>query len=382
MKKSISVVLASVLAFSLFSVTAFADDPTLHVQYPESGEVNVTVPKATEPPSDNLVYDTYTVEPSESLDSPAKDISVKTDSSVSVWYTGSEEGSNFTGFNFYLPNDDPDCPWVEWEEDDKPTEDGGKWYFTMPDEDVFVEAVFELPTPMPSSEAIPIPQSNPEPSQPTPGEEPQSAVAGTVAPTPIEGPQSAVAGTVAPTPVEEPQSAVAGTVAPTPVEEPQSTVAGTVAPTPMKSVLPAGTVSFSGGATIGTNINDLNGLTKNSAEKFSATVLNLEARDLSNQNELAKYYAAVEGKEANILATYGVYASKNLSAEDNGKLTTLTWKNITAEKLDKNTKIKAVCYNLIDGTYTIEGEIDVFGNIIFKNFILRPTKTNITVFVC
>ena len=364
MKKSISVVLASVLAFSLFSVTAFADDPTLHVEYPESGEVNVTVPKATEPPSDNLVYDTYTVEPSESLDSPAKDISVKTDSSVSVWYTGPEEGSNFTGFNFYLPNDDPDCPWVKWEEDDKPTEDGGKWYFTMPDEDVFVEAVFELPTPKPSSEAIP--QSNPAPSQPTPAEEPQSAGAGTVAPTPIE----------------EPQSAVAGTVAPTPVEEPQSAVAGTVAPTPMKSVLPAGTVSFSGGATIGTNIIDLNGLTKNSAEKFSATVLNLEARDLSNQNELAKYYAAVEGKEANILATYGVYASKNLSAEDNGKLTTLTWKNITAEKLDKNTKIKAVCYNLIDGTYTIEGEIDVFGNIIFKNFILRPTKTNITIFVC
>ncbi len=332
MKKSINVVLASVLAFFMFSVTAFAADPTLHVEYPESGEVNVTVPKATEPPSDIPVCDTYTVEPSESPDSPTKDISVETDSSVSVWYTGPEEGSNFTGFNFYLPNDDLDYPWVEWEGNDKPTEDGGKWYFTMPDRDVFVEAVFLSPTPMPSPEAKP--QQNPAPSQPTP------------------------------------------------IEEPQSAVAGTVAPTPMKSVLPAGTVSFSGGAIIGTNINDLNGLPKNLAEKFSATVLNLEARDLSNQNGLATYYAALEGKEANILASYGVYGSKNLSAEDNGKLTTLTWKNITAEKLDKNTKIKAVCYNLVDGTYIIEGEIDELGNIILKNFIIRPMKTNITVFIC
>ena len=339
MKKSINVVLASVLAFSLFSVTAFADDPTLHVKYPESGEVNVTVPKATEPPSD-IPVDTYTVEPSESPDSRTKDISVKTDSSVSVWYTGPEEGSNFTGFNFYLPNDDPDNRWVEWKGDDKPTKNGGTWYFTMPEQDVFVEAVFASPTPMPSSEAIP-------PSNPSPAHNPSPAYNSS-----------------------------------TPVEEPQSAVAGTVAPTPMKSVLPAGTVSFSGGATIGTNINDLNGLPKNSAEKFSATVLNLEARDLSNQNALAAYYAAIEGKEADILATYGIYASKNLSAEDNGKLTTLTWKNITAEKLDKNTKIKAVCYNLIDGTYTIEGEIDEFGNIILKNFIIRPTKTNITIFIC
>ena len=345
MKKSINVVLASVLAFSLFSVTAFAADAhTLHVEYPESGEVNVTVTKPSDPPSDNLDFDSYTVEPSESPDSPTKDISVETDSSVSVWYTGPEEGSNFTGFNFYRPNSvtaDVDHPWVEWEEG-KPTEDGGTWYFEMPDHDVFVEAVFESPTPMPSSEAIP-------PSNPSPAHYPSPAYNSS-----------------------------------TPVEEPQSAVAGTVAPTPMKSVLPAGTVSFSGGATIGTNINDLNGLPKNFAEKFSATVLNLEARDLSNQNGLAAYYAALEGNEADILATYGIYASKDLSAEDNGKLTNLTWKNmnITAQKLDQNTKIKAVCYNLIDGTYTIEGEIDEFGNIILKNFIIRPMQTNITVFVC
>ena len=349
MKKSINVVLASVLAFSMFSVTAFADDPTLHVEYPESGKVDVTLsynssrddsysPDNSEPtPITEVVYpEEHYVSPSPAPEADKnEDITVSPImSNVSVSYSNSEN-NNFKYFNFYLPNDNPDDrdhPWVEWEGNGKPTEDGGTWYFTMPNQDVFVEAVFASPTPMPSPEAKP--QQNPAPSQPTP------------------------------------------------IEEPQSAVAGTVAPTPMKSVLPAGTVSFSGGATIGTNINDLNGLTKNLAEKFSATVLNLEARDLSNQNGLAAYYVALEGKEADILATYGIYASKDLAFEDNGKLTTLTWKNITAEKLDKNTKIKAVCYNLIDGTYTIEGEIDEFGNIIFKNFILRPTKTNITVFIC
>lgn len=169
------------------------------------------------------------------------------------------------------------------------------------------------------------------------------------------------------------------------VEEPQSAVAETSAPTPAKSVLPANTVTFGSGsalASTGAANNRLNNLTKNNAEKLSATVLSLEAPDLSNQNGLAAYYAAIEGKEAHILATYGVYASKELSAEDNGKLKSLTWKNITAEKLDKKTRIKAVCYNLIDGTYTIEGEVDEFGNVILKNFIIRPGQTNITVFIC
>ena len=355
MKKSINVVLASVLAFSLFSVTAFADDPTLHVEYPESGEVNVTLSYDSDSPDNPYSPDnpeptpiTKVVYPEEHYVSPSsapeadknKDITVSPMSNVSVSYSNSEK-NNFKYFNFYLPNsdtEDVDHPWVTWEGEGKPTKDGGTWSFKMPDQDVFVEAVFASPTPMPSPEAIP--QSNPAPSQP--------------APAPSQ-----------PTPVEEPQSAVAGTA-----------VAAKVAYIG-ESALPAGTVSFSGGA-----INALNGFTKNSAEKFSATVLNLEARDLSNQNGLAAYYVALEGKEADILATYGIYASKDLAFEDNGKLTTLTWKNITAEKLDKNTKIKAVCYNLIDGTYTIEGEIDEFGNIILKNFIIRPAKTNITVFVC
>lgn len=157
-------------------------------------------------------------------------------------------------------------------------------------------------------------------------------------------------------------------------QEPQS--ASTVPTEAPMSVLPANAITFGGAPMAPT------GAAYNAANKFSATVLNLEAKDLSNQNGLAAYYAALEGKEPDILASYELYASKDLSAEDNGKLTSLTWKNITAKKLDKNTRIKAVCYNLVDGTYTIEGEIDEFGNIILKNFIIRPAKTNITVFIC
>lgn len=214
------------------------------------------------------------------------------------------------------------------------------WTFTMVPYQVFVDILFELKSP---------------PASPTPA--PASTPGNILPPSPAYNSNE----------VEEPQSA--STV---PMEAP-------------KSVLPANTVTFGSGsalASTGAANNRLNNLTKNNAEKLSATVLSLEAPDLSNQNGLAAYYAAIEGKEADILATYGVYASKKLSAEDNGKLKSLTWKNITAEKLDKKTRIKAVCYNLIDGTYTIEGEVDEFGNVILKNFIIRPGQTNITVFIC
>ena len=180
MKKSINVVLASVLAFSLFSVTAFAVDHTLHVQYPESGTVNVTLSYNSDFGSLDIPQPSPTIEvvyPEEHYVSPSpapeadknKDITVSPNmSNVSVSYSNSEE-NNFKYFNFYLPNSDTaddDHPWVKWEEGEKPAEDGGIWYFTMPDQDVFVEAVFASPTPMPSPEAIP--QSNPAPSQPAP----------------------------------------------------------------------------------------------------------------------------------------------------------------------------------------------------------------------
>lgn len=208
------------------------------------------------------------------------------------------------------------------------------FYFTMPEGNVRVNIFYPVPTPVPSaSRNTPAPQSTPANNLPS---------------SPAYNSNE----------VEEPQSA--STV---PTEAPMS-------------VLPANAITFGGAPMAPT------GAANNAANKFSATVLSLEAKDLSNQNGLAAYYAAIEGKKADILATYGVCASKNLSAEDNGKLTSLTWKNITAEKLGKNTRIKAVCYNLVDGTYIIEGEIDEFGNVILKNFIIRPTITNITVFIC
>ncbi len=224
------------------------------------------------------------------------------------------------------------------------------WTFTMVPHQVFVDILFEL-MPPPASPA----------KAPTSNQQGDAELNPTAAP--MEDPDEFLP----PSPAHNSNEEEAP-------QEPQS--ASAVPAEAPKSVLPANAITFGGAPMAPT------GAAYSGANKFSATVLNLEAKDLSNQNGLAAYYAAIEGKEAAILATYGVYASKDLSAEDNGKLTSLTWKNTTAEKLDKNTRIKAVCYNLIDGTYTIEGEIDEFGNIILKNFIIRPAKTNITVFIC
>lgn len=332
MKKSFNFVLVSALAFSLLSVTAYASN-TLHVEYPESGKVHVELSNPTDAPPSSARPEP-TEEVISATDAPCNDYTIEDiehNSPVSVWYTSTEENNNFNGFEFYLKNteDDIDHSWTEWGGDNAPYHENSKWVFTMPNKDVLVRAVFTAPTPIPSSEAIP--QSNPAPSQPTPVEEPESYTPPTAEP---------------------------------------------VVPKVLSETVTFGITN--NGPTLGLTTN---GLTLNSQERFSATVLNLEAKDLSNQNRLAAYYSALEGKEADILVTYGIYSSKDLSYEDNGKLTTLGWKNVTSKKLDKNAKIKAVCYNTIDGTYIIEGEIDEFGNVTLKDFIIRPAKTNITIYI-
>lgn len=338
MKKSLNFVLVSALAVSLLSVTAYADH-TLHVEYPESGAVHVESqppydydhPSAP-PPSPVPTEEVVSAEdrPEEVPDAECTTSPIENKSRVSVWYTPTEENNNFTGFDFWLQNtEDESDPWTKWTGEDAPSKAGDKWCFLMPNKDVLVEAVFTAPTPIPSPEAIP--QSNPTPSQPTPVEEPESYTPPTAEP-----------------------------VVPKVLSE---------------------TVTFGITNNGITHRLTKNGLTQNSQEGFHATVISLEAKDLSNQNGLAAYYSALEGKEADILVTYGIYSSKDLSYEDNGKLTTLGWKNVTSKKLDKNAKIKALCYNLIDGTYIIEGEIDEFGNVTLKDFIIRPTKTNITIYI-
>lgn len=352
MKKFFDSLLVSVLLVALISVTAWADDYySISVDITPSGLNNVTdsaadyvhvnvdvVPSAN--PETPAYYEDVT-HPVDATPTPAakpgdavciycNDITGYNKPSISAAYGGSfdavETPSPISG---------------------RTEVDGSHnyFYFTMPEGNVRVDISYPVPTPVPS------PSWNPP------------------------APASTPANNLPPSPAYNSNE----------VEEPQSAVAETSAPTPAKSVLPANTITFGSGsalASTGAANNRLNNLTKNNPEKLSATVLSLEAPDLSNQNGLAAYYAAIEGKEADILATYGVYASKELSAEDNGKLKSLTWKNITAEKLDKKTRIKAVCYNLIDGTYTIEGEVDEFGNVILKNFIIRPGQTNITVFIC
>lgn len=332
MKKSLNFVLVSALAVSLLSVTAYADH-TLHVEYPESGEVHVGLSNPTDGPVSSARPEP-TEEVISATDAPCSDYTIEDierNSPVSVWYTSTEENNNFNGFKFYLKNteDDIDHPWTEWGGDNAPYQENSKWVFSMPNKDVLVEAVFTLPTPIPSPEAIP--QSNPAPSQPTPVEEPESYTPPTAEP-----------------------------VVPKVLSE---------------------TVTFGITNNGITHRLTKNGLTQNSQEGFRAAVISLEAKDLTNQNGLAAYYSALEGKEADVLLTYGIYSSKDLSNEDNGKRTTLGWKNVTSKKLDKNAKIKAVCYNIIDGTYIIEGEIDEFGNVTLKDFIIRPAKTNITIYI-
>ena len=365
MKKFLSVLLMSVLLVTTLAVFAVADDESEVRVYTYVGgtdESNMTtdggnadviaVPDGEEPSvtnTDVACEEAVSAENGTDVTIVSKPADAyETDSVNAYWMKTSDSGATKEVITLTPLADVSDT-----------------WTFTMVDHQVFVDILFKVKRPQESP--TPAPAKTPTSNQwgdaelnPTATPDSDSDPTNILPPSPAHNSNEEEA-------PQEPQRAFA-----VPAEAP-------------KSVLPANTVTFGSGsalASTGAAYNRLNNLTKNNAEKFSATVLSLEAKDLSNQNGLATYYAAIEGKEADILATYGVYASKDLSAEDNGKLTSLTWKNITAEKLDKNTRIKAVCYNLIDGTYTIEGEIDEFGNIILKDFIIRPTKTNITVFIC
>lgn len=369
MKKFLSVLLMSVLLVTTLAVFAMADpEPTGE---PDPAKYDISIGVDSDIPAENRnedrimgtikVYDVDAEKYSSSVDETGtpggydevgKVAADNTVSMVCEAEPGYKVGSVTAYWQSYdVPEGENNKTGIEVRTNAEPN----TWTFTMVPHQVFVDIRFELRRP-PAS-----PAKTPASNQGGDAELNSTAAPHSdstyIPPSPAYNSNE----------VEEPQRASA-----VPAEAP-------------KSVLPANTVTFGSGsalASTGAAYNRLNNLTKNNAEKFSATVLSLEAPDLSNQNGLAAYYAAIEGKEANILATYGVYASRELSAEDNGKLKSLTWKNITAEKLDKKTRIKAVCYNLIDGTYTIEGEVDEFGNVILKNFIIRPGQTNITVFIC
>lgn len=353
MKKFLSVLLMSALLVTTLAVFAMADDGSEVIvsTYVDVGGTDGSYRTTDGGNADVIAVpdgeDNFVTNPNVAC---AGAVSAENDTDVKIVSKPADgyETESVTAYWIGTPDDSPtgdNKKNIQVSTNDEPN----TWTFTMVDHQVFVDILFKVKRPQESP--TPAPAKTPTSNQ---WEKP------TYIPSPAYNSNEEEA-------PQEPQSA--STV---PTEAP-------------KSVLPANTVTFGSGsalASTGAAYNRLNNLTKNNAEKLSATVLSLKAKDLSNQNGLAAYYAAIEGKEADILATYGVYASKDLSAEDNGKLTSLTWKNITAEKLDKKTRIKAVCYNLIDGTYTIEGEIDEFGNVILKNFIIRPAQTNITVFIC
>ena len=143
-----------------------------------------------------------------------------------------------------------------------------------------------------------------------------------------------------------------------------------------QSVLPAGTISMV--AKTGVNLSSVTGaINKNG---ITASARPLELKDDINQKALLENLAKLENFDYEVLASYGIYAATNLAPEDFGKKTDFSWKNISDTNIPKNAKIKAICFNCYEGYYVIDGEIDELGNIVFKDYIIRPNKTNITVF--
>lgn len=143
-----------------------------------------------------------------------------------------------------------------------------------------------------------------------------------------------------------------------------------------QSVLPAGTISMV--AKTGVNLSSVTGAINKNGINVSARPL--ELRDDINQKALLENLAKLENFDYEVLASYGIYAATNLAPEDFGKKTDFSWKNISDTNIPKNAKIRAICFNCYEGYYVIDGEIDELGNIIFKDYIIRPNKTNITVF--
>lgn len=143
-----------------------------------------------------------------------------------------------------------------------------------------------------------------------------------------------------------------------------------------QSVLPAGTISMV--AKTGVNLSSVTGaINKNG---ITASARPLELKDDINQKALLENLAKLENFDYEVLASYGIYAATNLAPEDFGKKTDFSWKNISDTNIPKNAKIRAICFNCYEGYYVIDGEIDELGNIILKDYIIRPNKTNITVF--
>lgn len=144
-----------------------------------------------------------------------------------------------------------------------------------------------------------------------------------------------------------------------------------------QSVLPAGTISMV--AKTGVNLSSVTGAINKNV--IIASARPLEMQDDINQKALLENLAKLENFDYEVLASYGIYAATNLAPEDFGKKTDFSWKNISDTNIPKNAKIKAICFNCYEGYYVIDGEIDELGNIIFKDYIIRPNKTNITVFL-
>ena len=106
-------------------------------------------------------------------------------------------------------------------------------------------------------------------------------------------------------------------------------------------------------------------------------VFSLEGVTNANQYFLAQYYMKGIGKKAKILLSKNVCLGRELTAGENGILSTFTWKNLDVKQ---GQVVYAVCYNQKEHAYLISGIADSKGTVTFNNFVLRPA-TNITIFI-
>ena len=106
-------------------------------------------------------------------------------------------------------------------------------------------------------------------------------------------------------------------------------------------------------------------------------VFSLDGVTNANQYFLAQYYMKGIGKKAKILLSKNVCLGRELTAGENGILSTFTWKNLDVKQ---GQVVYAVCYNQKEHAYLISGIADSKGTVTFNNFVLRPA-TNITIFI-
>ncbi len=116
------------------------------------------------------------------------------------------------------------------------------------------------------------------------------------------------------------------------------------------------------------------------ADPFSIMDMKVHALDAAttvNQEFLADYFAkTLGGKGANVITSYGVYATRDLAITEKSQKRTLTWNNLSVKTPGS---IYAICYDKDNGAYLITGTVSDKGMAQFADYRLAEASS-ITVF--